>query len=128
MSQAKTSPSLVAAVRIGARRNGADLRLVNVPALAGFAERMAAAFHVLTGASMVTTRDVVRCVLISEKHSGHFERPDEHLWFEWCWALVKFPEVCRVDRRRSLRLLPGGDVTRKRARRAPKLSLVRGGT
>ena len=66
--------SLEAAVRIGARRNGADLRLVNVPALAGFAERAAAAFYVLTGASIGTTRDLVRSVLISEKHSSPFRK------------------------------------------------------
>jgi hypothetical protein len=122
--------SLEAAVRIGARRNGADLRVVNVPALAGFAERVATAFHVLTGAPMESTRDLVRCVLMSEMHSSHFERPDEHKWFEWVWSLVKYPEAARVERRRVLRLLPGGATPRKRQRRLPKLRVLvsNGGT
>jgi hypothetical protein len=120
--------SLEAAVRIGARRNGADLRVVNVPALAGFAERVATAFHVLTGASMQSTRDLVRCVLISQMHSSHFERPDEHKWFEWVWSLVKYPEAARVERRRVLRLLPGGGTPRKCSRRSPaRLCVLRGG-
>jgi hypothetical protein len=96
--------SLLGAARIGAKRSGADPSVA--PLIAELAEELVARLV----RSEDELRDVVRELLLSERHPTWFEAPLNYDgWRESLVAMLTF-RLARGERRskRRLRLVPGG--------------------
>lgn len=102
--------SLAGAVRIGAKRSGADLRRVDVHWIADLAERSIAAIVLVSGLPESDIRDIVRASLRGGRHPQRLE--EDRDWYEWFVSFVgnvtAFEATGQKPRRGYLRLVQGG--------------------